>query len=175
MADAQVGKLRVSRLAPLHAAVPSRGNGPVRTDRFEIAALLGSGAMGQVFAAFDYEIQEEIALKVVRPELCGNAEMMNRFRRELKYSRRISHRNVCGMRELFRGEWSDGGPLLFLTMELLRGQTLDEKFAESGRADEATVLRIADQIMAGLEAVHRAGLVEFLRIRDFLREVEHVS
>lgn len=127
--------------------------------RFELVAPLGSGAMGHVFEAFDHEVQDHLALKVIRPEFCLNPDLMNRFRRELKYSRKISHRNVCSMRDLFNGTWRDGTPLLFVTMELLKGETLEEKLAGGAAIDEGAARTIAGQVITGLEAVHRAGII----------------
>src|SRR5207245_4200576 len=87
---------------------------------------------------------------------------------EILLARKVTHPNVCRIFDVFhhRVEPSGGGPeteLIFLTMELLRGETLAERLRRFGRMTTAEVLPVARQMVAALEAAHAAGIVH----RDF--------
>src|SRR5690349_20418536 len=62
---------------------------PVVGERYEILGLLGAGGMGNVYKARDIELDELCALKVLRPELLGRPDALERFRREVKLARRV--------------------------------------------------------------------------------------
>ena len=118
--------------------------------RYRIVRWLGGGGMGRVYEVVDTELDERIALKVLRGGL--SADALERFRREVKLTRRILHRNVARMFDI-----GDHGDEKFLTMELVDGESL------AGRARTAlpwTELQpMAVQICAGLAAAHAAGVV----------------
>lgn len=133
--------------------------------RFRIVRLLGQGAMGQVFEAWDEELATPIALKVIRPDLSDHASFAARFKEEVEIARRVTHPNVCRVFDLFshrsadESGWGHAGPeLLVLTMQLLRGETLARHVARQGSlsADQAEAL--AGQIADGLDAAHAAGV-----------------
>src|SRR5688572_19778820 len=88
-------------------------------DRYEIVGLLGSGAMGTVYRAKDRELDETVALKVLKSELARSPGILERFRREVKLARKVTHRNVARTFDIgeHRGE-------RFLTMELIEGEML---------------------------------------------------
>jgi serine/threonine-protein kinase len=71
--------------------------------RYEITGVLGRGGMGVVYLARDLELDETVALKVLRTEIAGSEEAARRFRSEIKLARRIRHRNVCGIHEYGQG------------------------------------------------------------------------
>ncbi|MEP6860091.1 MAG: protein kinase [Deltaproteobacteria bacterium] len=117
--------------------------------RYRIMRWLGGGGMGRVYEAVDIELDERVALKVLRPGLSEDA--IERFRREVKLTRRIQHRNVARMFDIgeHHGE-------KFLTMELVAGESLKT----GGTALPWTQLKaIAEQICAGLAAAHATGVV----------------
>jgi len=117
--------------------------------RYRIVRWLGGGGMGRVYEAVDIELDERVALKVLRPGLSEDA--IERFRREVKLTRRIQHRNVARMFDIgeHRGE-------KFLTMELVAGESLKT----SGTPMPWSQLKaIAEQICAGLAAAHATGVV----------------
>jgi len=62
--------------------------------------LLGAGGMGEVYEAFDQELGERVALKLIRPEYASSAEAEARFRRELSVARQVTHRNVVRIHDL---------------------------------------------------------------------------
>src|ERR1700733_9055464 len=120
-------------------------------ERYRIVRWLGGGGMGRVYEAIDTELDERVALKVLRAGLSDEA--IERFRREVRLTRKIQHRNIARMFDI-----GAHGDERFLTMELVDGTSL----ASEVRAAPIpwTRLRpIAAQIAAGLAAAHRAGVV----------------
>ena len=138
-------------------AAPSLGSAEapqVLGERYEILGLLGSGGMGNVYKARDRELDELVALKVLRPELVGAPGAIERFRREVKLARRVTHPNVARVFDI--GE--RGGDRL-LTMELVDGEPLSARLAREGRLSVAAIVEIASAICAGLGAAHAAGVI----------------
>jgi serine/threonine-protein kinase len=107
--------------------------------------------MGRVYEAVDIELDERVALKVLRPGLSDDA--IERFRREVKLTRRIQHRNVARMFDIGEHEREK-----FLTMELVDGEPLT-RFVSDTPMDWPRLRAIAQQICAGLAAAHAAGVV----------------
>ena len=68
---------------------------PVLACRYRLLGLLGAGGMGSVYRAFDTELGEVVALKMLRRELAERADIVERFRREVTLARRVTHRNVA--------------------------------------------------------------------------------
>ena len=132
--------------------------GAVLCDRFVIHRLLGKGGMGEVWAARYRQLKEDVAIKTIRPTHVNEAGGIARFKREIQLARRIAHPNVCRVHELFEDATATP-PRLFLTMELLEGQTLSERLFEDGPLSSDAALEIVRQIAAGLAAAHEAGVV----------------
>ncbi len=63
-------------------------------ERYEILAVLGEGGMGAVYKAKDRELDRLVALKVIRPELASNPDILQRFKQEILLSSKVTHRNV---------------------------------------------------------------------------------
>src|SRR5690348_13176518 len=82
-------------LAAASASAPGSGERHVLADRYEILALVGAGGMGTVYRARDLELDEVVALKVIRRELVETPGILERFRREAKLARRVTHANVA--------------------------------------------------------------------------------
>ena len=124
--------------------------GQVLCERYEIRRKLGAGGMGAVFAAFDPNRQEEIAIKVVLPGLVEDEEARARFLTEAKTSTSLGHPGIVKCFDVQRD-----GELLFLTMELLEGETLRDRL---GRSESPMgvdrVLKIVRAVGAGLEHAH---------------------
>ena len=128
--------------------------------RYAIRRLLGRGGMGEVYEAWDGELSIPVALKTLN--LLGGADQARRLKLEGLLARSISHSNVCRVYDLGRhGQGS--AAVWFLTMEVLRGQTLLDRLGETGRLSLDRALPLAIQMADGLGAVHRAGVVH----RDF--------
>ena len=122
--------------------------------RFQLLDLLGTGGMASVYRARDTQLEETVALKVISRELASEPDAMARFRREVVLARRVTHRNVA--RSFDIGE-HDGQ--LFLTMELVEGESAGELLLRVGRLSEPEAIRIALEVCAGLAAAHAAGVV----------------
>ena len=93
--------------------------GDVLAQRFEIRAFLGSGGMGHVYGAFDRTRKEEVALKVLRPELLRDPNACERFLDEARVTSNLSHPNIVRVYDVHQTE-----RLSFLTMEWLKGRSL---------------------------------------------------
>jgi eukaryotic-like serine/threonine-protein kinase len=131
--------------------------------RFTIIRFLARGGMGEVYEAADEYLQgQHCALKTLRPEIAADPMVKQRFEREVILSRNVSHPNVCPTYDLFR-EDSPNGPLLFLTMKLLRGESLSALLSRVPILGSEISLRIIRQMAAGLDAAHKAGIIH----RDF--------
>ena len=137
--------------------------GQIVAQRFRIVQLLGQGGMGEVYEAFDSELQAAIALKTVRHDLAADARFIERFKREVQRSRAVTHPNVCRVYDLFREPTINHGDVWFLTMELLRGETLSDRLSREGRLDIVAALPLVKQMCDALDAAHHAGVVH----RDF--------
>jgi len=122
--------------------------------RYRVERVLGSGGMGVVIKARDEKLEEDVALKVIRPELGGNANYVEQLKQEIKLARRISHRHVLRTHDF--GE-AEGRP--FVTMEYLHGVTLRQLMDGQPFLPFPLVLRIGRQVAEGLEAAHQEGVV----------------
>ena len=80
---------------PEDEGTPQTQGGALVGDRYELLAMLGAGGMGNVYRARDLELDEEIALKVLKPDVAGAPGAIERFRREVKLARRVTHPNVA--------------------------------------------------------------------------------
>lgn len=124
-----------------------------RFEHFEITFRLGSGGMGEVYAARDTKLDRQVALKVVRPGLLGSAEAMARFQREAKATARFAHPNIVTIHAV--GETA-GQP--YVALEYLEGETLRERLARAPlHTDEA--IAIASSIAQALHEAHRHGVL----------------
>jgi serine/threonine protein kinase len=137
--------------------------GQVVSGRFRIDRFLNRGGMGEVYAAFDVELQETVALKTIRPAIASSPAVIERFKSEVKQTRRITHPNVCRVFDLFSHVDPGGEPLWFLTMELLDGRTLGEFLADRGPLPLNRALPLIQGMVAALSTAHDQGIVH----RDF--------
>ncbi len=122
--------------------------------RYQIIEELGRGGMGKVYKALDTEIKEKVALKLIKPEISVDKKTIERFQNELKFARKISHRNVCRMYDLNK----DAGSY-YITMEFVSGEDLKRFIRRSGRLTVSKGIDIATQICEGLDEAHRLGVV----------------
>ena len=168
-ADASTGGFLGKPIADLHRYIASRADEPVLevgtvyASRFKVVRFLSWGGMGEVYEAWDAELSESVALKTIRPQIASNAEVIERFKQEVKQAREVSHPNICRVHELFSHRVEDGQVVWFLSMELLRGDTLLERVRAEGPLSPALALSVSKQMVSGLNAAHGAGMVH----RDF--------
>jgi serine/threonine protein kinase/Flp pilus assembly protein TadD len=128
--------------------------GSIFAGRYQIVEELGKGGMGKLYRALDLKLQEEVALKIIKPEIASDKETIDRFGNELKLARKISHKNVGRMYELMEDEGAH-----YITMEYVAGQDLKGLIRQSGRLAVETALSIARQVGDGLAEAHRLGIV----------------
>jgi serine/threonine protein kinase/tetratricopeptide (TPR) repeat protein len=128
--------------------------GAVLGKRYEIQDQLGEGGMGAVYKAKDLELERVVALKVIRPELAGRPEILQRFKQELILARKITHRNVIRIFDL--GE-SEG--IKYITMEFIEGRDLKSLMLEQGKLSSEQAVNIIQQMCLALEAAHSEGVV----------------
>jgi len=137
------------------SALAGVGPGSVIGDRFELLVQVGRGGMGWVFRAYDRLLDEELAVKVLRPELASSADLAERFRREIRLARRVSHRNVC---RIF--EYGENPEAHFITMEFIDGVDLLGALSRRGGGfDVSESFAIAMGVASGLEAIHEEGVI----------------
>jgi len=152
--------------SPVAAAPHIFAEGELVAGRFRIIRFLGQGGMGQVYEAEDLELHERIALKTIHPEYAADERTLARFKQEIQLARKVTHPSVCRIFDLAHHHPSTGSgsqQITFLTMELLRGETLAQRLRRQGRITTEAALPIVEQVAAGLSAAHQAGVVH----RDF--------
>ncbi len=129
-------------------------SGQILGGRYRIGTFLGAGGMGEVWQAFDLKLQVEVALKRVLWERPGGNDSRDRLRREVRTAREVVSPNVCRIFDLVE---VDGQELV--SMELVDGATLAAILKERGPIEPGEAMAIAQQFLAGLEAIHGAGLL----------------
>jgi WD40 repeat protein/predicted Ser/Thr protein kinase len=122
--------------------------------RYRLLRLLGRGGQGEVWHAFDLKLRAEVALKSVRPDLIRDDRARELLRREVRSARQIVSPNVCRVFDLVV---EDGHEMV--SMEFVDGTTLADLLRERGPLDLSRAGEIAAQLLAGLEAIHAAGLI----------------
>jgi hypothetical protein len=120
-------------------------------NRFRIVRELARGGMGIVYEAMDEKLDRRIAIK------CARRGFRKRLPPEVRNAREISHPNVCKIFEFHTAD-THQGPIDFITMEFLEGETLAERLRR-GRLPEAEARAIALQLCAGLAEAHRNRVV----------------
>lgn len=124
------------------------------SDRYEVLAEAGRGGMGVVYRARDRETDEIIALKALRPELATDTRLVERFKRELRLARRITHKNVCRVYDLHRTP-----ALCFVTMEFVDGENLRSVLDRRGALKLEEGIAVARQVCAALREADKQGIV----------------
>lgn len=135
---------------------PSEGltRGTLFADRYEIIEKLGEGGMGTVYRVEDTKVGEEVALKLINPLVSSDSKTIERFRNELKFARKIRHKNVCQMFDLGEDEETH-----FITMEFVAGEDLKSLLRRTGKLTIEMTVRVAKQVTEGLAEAHRLGIV----------------
>jgi serine/threonine protein kinase/Flp pilus assembly protein TadD len=128
--------------------------GTMFAGRYEIIEELGKGGMGKVYRVEDTKLNQEIALKLIKPEIAKDKKTIERFRNELKLARNIRHKNICGMYDLGEAEGAH-----FITMEYIHGEDLKSFIRRSGVLSFGKAISIGSQVCEGLIEAHRLGVV----------------
>ena len=138
----------------LQTSIKELTRGSTFSGRYEIIEELGEGGMGKVYRVEDKKIKEEIALKLINPEIAGDKKTIERFSNELKFARKIAHRNVCRMYDL-----GEEGKTHYITMEYVPGENLKDMIRMMGQLSPAQAISIAKHVCEGLAEAHRLGVV----------------
>src|SRR5262249_54961197 len=122
--------------------------------RYELRRVLGRGAIGEVWHAFDLKLRVEVALKFLHPELRADEANLDLLRREVRAARQVGSPNVCRIFELLELEGHE-----LVSMEYVAGVRLGWVLRARGPLELREARDLAVQMLAGLEAIHQAGLV----------------
>jgi serine/threonine-protein kinase len=157
--------------APLDPALAGLAEGVLFASRFEILGPLGRGGMGMVYKAFDRELGETVAIKVLRPDVARESgRVEQRFRSEIRLARRVRHRNVCSV----YGDGEDRG-LLYICMEHVEGENLARAAREGGGLPPDEAWSAVLQVAEGLSAIHEVGVVHRdLKTANLMRDRDGV-
>ncbi len=143
-----------SKISAAAAGSDTLDIGAVLAGRYELLKLIGQGGMGAVYKARDKELDRVVALKLIRPELAKNPEVLRRFKQELILARQVTHKNVIRIFDLGQ---SDG--IKFITMDFVEGQDLRSLLLEKSKLAPEQAARIMLQICRALEAAHAEGVI----------------
>jgi len=138
----------------LQAPIKELTTGTTFAERYQIIEELGKGGMGKVYKVLDKDIKEKVALKLLSPEIASDEKTIERFSNELKFARKISHRNVCRMYDLGKEEETH-----YITMEYVPGEDLKRLVRKVGQLSAGKAIFIAKQMCEGLAEAHRLGVV----------------
>ncbi len=122
--------------------------------RYRINGKIGEGAIADVYGAHDPGIGRDLAIKILKPELRQNQEIVGRFLREARAAGALSHPGIVTIYDV--GE-VDGYP--YIAMELLDGQPLDEVLTQYGKLELNHAIRIGFQLASALDYAHGLGVV----------------
>lgn len=120
---------------------------------YRIDAPLGAGGMGEVYRAHDRKLGRDVAIKMLSSGMRGNAELLKRLQQEARMLAALNHPNIGAIHDL---EHWDGSS--FLVLELVEGETLDERLRDVGAMPAVDALAIAIQVADALDAAHARGI-----------------
>ncbi len=131
----------------------SKPNSIGRLGHYEVLQLLGMGAFGIVFKAFDEKLHRLVAIKAMNPQLAATSPPRKRFLREARSVAALKHENIVQVYSV------EEQPLPYLVMEYIDGQTLQDNMDQTGPFDVPEVLNLGRQMASGLAAAHARGLI----------------
>ncbi|WP_018686932.1 serine/threonine-protein kinase [Actinokineospora enzanensis] len=136
-------------------------SGQLLADRYRLARRIAVGGMGEVWEAADTRLDRLVAVKVLKPELCGDAEFLHRFRTEARTTASINHPGIAAVHDYGETAAIVDGPqdTAYLVMELVEGDPLAAILAKEGRLPAERTLDILEQAGHALQAAHERGYV----------------
>ncbi len=135
-------------------AVFLKDNESLRLGPYRMDSKLGEGGMGIVYHAMDEKLNREVAIKVLHPHLLRHNDLKERFRREARMHAKIIHPNIVTLLSLY-----EDGEHMALIMEMVRGRNLKQYMREKGGLELKDIIRISSDILSGLDAAHKQGMV----------------
>ncbi|MCI0705512.1 MAG: serine/threonine protein kinase [Planctomycetia bacterium] len=124
--------------------------------QFEVIRVVGRGGMGVVLHAYDPCLQRDVAVKVIDPKLANNEVARQRFCREARAAAAVTHENLVAVHQVDEDE---GSGLPYLVMQLVTGESLEQRLKRAGKLSVVEVARLGMQAAAGLAAAHASGLI----------------
>jgi serine/threonine protein kinase/Tfp pilus assembly protein PilF len=144
---------------PISSPVGRFSTGQMIADRFKVVRFIARGGMGEVYEVEDTLLQNlHVALKIILPQIAGDAGSSRRFEQEVLLARKVVHTNLCPIYDISRCQ-SSTPPFLFMTMKLLAGETLAVRLKETALIPRSEAVAIFRQLVAGLAAIHAAGII----------------
>lgn len=128
--------------------------GTLLAGRYRMAGLLGRGGMGEVYRAHDLTLGQDVAIKFIPQRFADDPRFMDRFLGEARIARSITHPNVCRVHDI-----GDAQGRRFLSMELISGEDLGSLLRRIGRLPLEKATELAQQLCAGLAALHEQGVL----------------
>jgi eukaryotic-like serine/threonine-protein kinase len=139
-----------STVSQLPALLP----GTMLGGRYKILQMIGEGGMGAVYKAEDRELGRTVALKVIRPELASNPEILQRFKQEIVLASKVTDRNIIRIYDL-----GDADGIKFITMEFVEGEDFCNLLQRQSKLPAAEAVELMEQVVSGLRAAHRVGII----------------
>lgn len=127
-----------------------------RIAHFDIMRVIGRGGMGVVLEAFDTKLQRNVAIKILGPELASEEINRQRFCREARAAASVTHENVVAVHQV-ENACEKGLP--YLVMQLITGETLEQRLNREKKLPVKEIVRIGMQAARGLAAAHAQGLI----------------
>src|ERR1044072_4578156 len=121
---------------------------------YKIVEKIGEGGMGAVYRGFDEMLEREVAIKMLRPELASQPEVVERFRTEAITLAKLNHPNIATLYSFLRN-----GEDYFMVMEYVRGETLDDVIRKFGSMSIERAVPLFCQALEGIDHAHRMGIV----------------
>jgi serine/threonine protein kinase len=136
-------------------------SGQLLADRYRLARRIAVGGMGEVWEAVDTRLDRRVAIKVLKPELSGDAEFLHRFRTEARTTASLNHPGIAAVHDYGETNAVVDGPkdTAYLVMELVEGDPLAAILAKERRISAERTLEIVEQAGNALQAAHERGYV----------------
>jgi Serine/threonine protein kinase len=125
------------------------------SERFETLSILGSGGMGTVYKVKDKSLEQIFALKVLRPELAGDREAVQRFKQEIEAAHKLSHANLVNVYDY--GISKDGAP--YFVMDFVEGESLADIMSRELNMNFRRIIGLLVQVCDALSHAHENGIV----------------
>jgi Tol biopolymer transport system component len=125
-----------------------------RLGSYEVVAQIGAGGMGEVYRAHDSKLGRDVAIKVLPANFVNDPERLSRFQREARMLAALNHPNIATIYGL-----EQSGGTSYLVMELVPGETLQERVKRDGPVPVEEALAVAKQIAEALEAAHEKNII----------------
>jgi serine/threonine-protein kinase len=153
--DEQIAEIvRSESEAPAQLDITTLQPGDIIEGRYKFVKKIGKGAFGTVLLVSDEVVEENLILKFLNPNVASDEEMMKRFVHELRYSRKITHKNVIRIYDFLHM-----GGLYAISMEYFPSHTLGDEVKNEQPVPVETAARFGCDIATGMQVAHQAGIV----------------